>query len=343
MIVLGIETSCDETSVAVVNEEAEVLSQKTWSQYKEHQKFGGIIPEISARAHIKRLPKMIQNTIEESNISLKELSAISATSGPGLIGSLIIGTMIGKSISSSLGKPFLAINHLTAHALTPRMSFHISFPYLLLLTSGAHCQLIVVQNATNFKILGTTLDDAAGETFDKIARSLGLPYPGGPQIEIYATQGDENKICFPVPKIKTGEMNFSFSGLKTSVMNYIKRNSPIKQDMKFDIASSVQKTICDIFEQNINVACKYLRRNSINVTSLVISGGVAANKKIRSRLTILANKHNLELISPPPDLCTDNGAMIAWAGIEKLKILPNTQDILFNPRSRWNVEGGLIS
>ena len=336
MIVLGIETSCDETAVAIVNEQGDILGHQVWSQIQQHQKFGGVVPEIAARAHLKRLPQMIQDTLKEAKISFQDLTAIASTAGPGLIGGVIVGVMTGKALAASLSKPFLAINHLTAHALTPRLRTHLSFPYLLLLTSGGHCQLLLAKSPTNFDLLGTTLDDAAGETFDKVARSLDLPYPGGPEIERLAKQGNEKAFSFPKPLTRQkGQMNFSFSGLKTAALRCIEKNLPLNDQVRCDIAASLQKTICDIFEQTTENALNHLQEKSIDVKDLVLAGGVAANKKVRNQLQTLAEKYTLRLTAPPMELCTDNGVMIAWAGIERLRITPDAQDIYFNPRPRW--------
>ncbi|MCP4922980.1 MAG: tRNA (adenosine(37)-N6)-threonylcarbamoyltransferase complex transferase subunit TsaD [bacterium] len=336
MIVLGIETSCDETAVALVNYQGKVLGHQVWSQIKQHQKFGGVVPEIAARAHLKRLPNMVKNVMKEANCSFKNLTAIAATAGPGLIGGVIVGVMVGKALSASLDKPFLAINHLAAHALTPRLTSNLHFPYLLLLTSGGHCQLLLAKSVTDFELLGTTLDDAAGETFDKVARSLGLLYPGGPEIERLAKRGDENKFSFPKPLARQkGQMNFSFSGLKTAALRCIDQNSPLDDKTRCDVSASLQKTVCDIFERTTENALSHLAKNSIDIQDLVLAGGVAANQTIRHRLQSLAERRALRLTAPPMELCTDNGVMIAWAGIEKLKAFPRTQDISFSPRPRW--------
>ena len=338
MIILGIETSCDETAVALVNNKKEILAHKVWSQTK-HKKFGGVVPEIAAREHLKRLPYLIKSIMNKANIALEDITAVAATAGPGMIGGIIVGVMVAKSLSISIGKPFLAINHLVAHALTARLTSNLSFPYLLLLTSGGHCQLLLTNSSNDFKLLGNTLDDSAGETFDKVARNLGLSYPGGPEIERIAKKGNENKFTLPKPLFKKkGQMNFSFSGLKTATIKCIANNIPLTKQTRADIAASLQKTIADLFYYTTNNTLSYLSKRSIKINALVIAGGVAANKKIRSKLKKLAQKHSLRLICPPINLCTDNGVMIAWAGVEKLIISPGSKDITFNPRSRWSLE-----
>ena len=340
MIILGIETSCDETAVAIVNHQGITIEHKVWSQNKQKKIFGGIIPEIAARAHLIRLPKIINNIIKSSNISINNLTAVAASAGPGLMGGLFVGVMLGRALASSLNKPFLTINHLRAHALIPRINSILKLPYLLLLTSGGHCQLVLVNNTNkNFKLIGTTVDDTAGEIFDKIARYLKIVPPNGANIERIAKKGDQDKFKFSNNfSKKANQTNFSFSGLKTSTIRNIDATQKINNQICQDIAASLQKTICDIFEKTTENAIKHLKNKSIYINNLVISGGVAANKRLINRLNKIGEKYNLQLNTPPKELCTDNGVMIAWSGIEKLKLLPFLKNINSNPRSRWPLE-----
>jgi len=337
---LGIETSCDETAASVVREKSdgtgEILSNVVSSQIQEHKEFGGVVPEIAARAHVEKIEFVIKKAINESNLNLKNLDGIAATAGPGLIVCLTVGLNIGKAIAGSLNKPLLAVNHLEGHALSPKINKKIEFPYLLLLISGGHTQFLQVNGVNNYKRLGTTIDDALGEAFDKTAKLLGIEFPGGPKIEEWARKGNENYFELPKPILKRGGCNLSFAGLKTAVLK-ISKNLKNKEE-KYHLAASFQKTINEILYEKTNIAMKeFLKviRNKKN--TFVIAGGVAANLSIRENLTKLSRENQFSPIFPPTNLCSDNAAMIAWAGIERFKI--NLIDNLeFPSKARWPLD-----
>lgn len=336
MFILGLETSCDETAVALVQNHPDplkrILAQNILSQCDVHKPFGGVVPEMAARAHLNYLAELIEKTLLDANLSLKDVEAIAVTGGPGLIGGLLIGLVMAKAIAAAMSKPFLAINHLEGHALTVRLTHKIPFPYLLLLASGGHCQFIEVHDLGNYHLLGRTIDDAAGEAFDKVAKLLELGYPGGPQIEILAKEGDMNRFAFPRPLKGQKGCDLSFSGLKTAVRVLIEKISSLitNQDKK-DIAASFQKAVSDCFMDRMTHA---LQVKTIQTPYMVIAGGVAANVFIKEQLEILAKERHMTLITPPLKLCTDNAAMIAWAGLEKYaKGYKSTLD--FAPQPRW--------
>lgn len=352
MKILGIETSCDETSVAIVDDKKNILSNIVNSQIALHKEFGGVVPELAARSHIELIDEIVKLAINEAKITFDEIDAIAATSGPGLIGGLIVGLTFAKTLASVLKKPFIAINHLEAHLLTPRLIQEIDFPYLTLLLSGGHCQILLAKNIGDYEKIGQTIDDALGESFDKVAQMLGLAYPGGPEVEKLAKNGDENRFKFPKPLTANnfkGEniFNFSFSGLKSAVRREIENLSgaefshftshkKLSQQDKNDICASFQKTICEILINRIeNVFTKYNFRNNIP-NKIIIAGGVAANQYLFSKIQDFGKKKNLEIIAPPLKLCTDNGAMIAWAGIERLK-LNLTNNLSEKPRAKWDL------
>lgn len=335
MIVLGIETSCDETSVALVKDDKTILAHIVASQINDHQKYGGVVPEIAARAHLQTLPSIIQQLLSEAHLTLHDIDAIAATGGPGLIGGVSVGLMVGKSIAAALEKPFIAVNHLEGHALTARLSDDISFPFLLLLVSGGHCQLLLAENVGKYIELGYTLDDAVGECFDKVAKMLNLPYPGGPSVENMALDGDPLSYKLPSPMIGKDNCNFSFSGLKTSVKNLIQSLGGADQltsGQKSNICASFQLAVCNSLGDRVTKAVEL----NPNVKSFVVAGGVASNQVIRSILLDLCSKNNLMFFAPPLKLCTDNGAMIAWAGIERYR-LGLVDDLDFKPRPRWPI------
>lgn len=351
MKILGIETSCDETAVAIVDDEKNILSHALNSQIDLHQKFGGVVPELAARGHIEILDQLILQSLKEANLKLEEIDAFAATSGPGLIGGVIVGLMAAKTLASVYKKPFIAINHLEAHALTARLTTaDLKFPYLLLLISGGHCQILLARGVSDYEKLGETIDDALGEAFDKVAQMLGLPYPGGPIVEKLALEGDENRFKFSRPLIdgflkKEHLCNFSFSGLKTAIRREIEKligedfshlTSPqrICQQDKIDICASFQRTVSEIIINRLNNVIPSLKKGE--VTNLVIAGGVAANRYIFSALQNWSKQYNLTIITPPIDLCTDNAVMIAWNGVEKLK-LGMVDDLNFKPRARWEL------
>ena len=337
---LGIETSCDETAAAVVKEHSngtgEILSNIVSSQIEEHREFGGVVPEIAARAHVEKIEFIVQKAIEESNLDLENLDGIAATAGPGLIVCLTVGLNTGKAIAGSLKKPFIAVNHLEGHALSPKINNKIEFPYLLLLISGGHTQFLEVNGVNNYKRLGTTIDDALGEAFDKTAKLLGIEFPGGPKIEEWAKKGDGGYFKLPKPILKKGGCNLSFAGLKTAVLRTSKKLKNEKE--KYHLAASFQKTINEILYEKTKIAMKEFLKNKKNKqNTFVIAGGVAANLSIRENLSKLAKEKNFTSIFPPINLCTDNAAMIAWAGIERYKI--NLIDNLeFPSKARWPLD-----
>ena len=337
---LGIETSCDETAAAIVKDNSdgtgEILSNIVSSQVEEHREFGGIVPEVAARAHVEKIEFIVQKAIEESNLDLENLDGIAATAGPGLIVCLTVGLNIGKAIAGSLKKPFIAVNHLEGHALSPKINNKIEFPYLLLLISGGHTQFLEVNGVNNYKRLGTTIDDALGEAFDKTAKLLGIEFPGGPKIEEWAKKGDGGYFKLPKPILKKGGCNLSFAGLKTAVLRTSKKLKNEKE--KYHLAASFQKTINEILYEKTKIAMEEFLKNKKNKqNTFVIAGGVAANLSIRENLSKLAKEKNFTSIFPPINLCSDNAAMIAWAGIERYKI--NLIDNLeFPSKARWPLD-----
>ena len=337
---LGIETSCDETAASVVKEKidgtGEILSNVVSSQIKEHKDFGGVVPEIAARAHVEKIEFIIKKALKESNLDLNNINGIAATAGPGLIICLTVGLNAGKAIAGSLKKPFVAVNHLEGHALSPKINNKIKFPYLLLLISGGHTQFLEVNGVNNYKRLGTTIDDALGEAFDKTAKLLGIEFPGGPKIEEWAKKGNENYFKLPKPILKKGGCNLSFAGLKTAVLRTSKELKNQKE--KYHLAASFQKTINEILYEKTKIAMdEFLKNKKDKQKTFVIAGGVAANLSIRDNLSKLAKEKKFSPIFPPTNLCSDNAAMIAWAGIERYKI--NLIDNLeFLSRSRWPLD-----
>ena len=337
---LGIETSCDETAASIVREKndgtAEILSNIVASQIEEHKEFGGVVPEIAARAHVEKIEMIIKKSIKESRLDINHLDGIAATAGPGLIVCLTVGLNIGKAIAGSLKKPFIAVNHLEGHALSPKINKKIKFPYLLLLISGGHTQYLEVNGVNSYRRLGTTIDDALGEAFDKTAKLLGIEFPGGPTIEEWAKKGNKNYFKLPKPIIKRGGCNLSFAGLKTAVLRTSKE---LKNKMeKYHLAASFQKTINDILYEKTKLAMNEFLKNKTNEkNTFVIAGGVASNLSIRENLTKLCREKNFEYVFPPTNLCSDNAAMIAWAGIERYKknLLDNLE---FPLKPRWPLD-----
>ncbi len=351
MKVLGIETSCDETAVAIVDDQKNTLSHALHSQIEIHQKFGGVVPELAARSHAELIDGLILESLKQANITFEEIDGFAATCGPGLIGGVIVGMMAAKTLASVFKKPFLAVNHLEAHALTARLTSDLEFPYLLLLISGGHCQILLANGIGDYQKFGGTIDDALGEAFDKVAQMLNLPYPGGPIVEKLAEKGNENRFKFPRPLIekmnKDHLCDFSFSGLKTAVRREIEKLSgedfaeetsskKISEQDKFDICASFQRTVCEIILNRLENVLKIIHLQKELPEKLVIAGGVAANRYIFSNLQNWASKHGLEVITPPLHLCTDNAVMVAWAGVEKLK-LGQIDDLNFKPKARWEL------
>ncbi len=345
LLVLGIETSCDETAAALVTGEGEVLAERILSQLDQHRPYGGIVPEIAARAHLEHLDGLVGETMEAANVNFGDLDGVAATGGPGLIGGVIVGVMTAKAIATVHGLPFLAVNHLEGHALSARLQSDLAFPYLLLLVSGGHCQLLAVEGVGRYRRLGTTLDDAVGEAFDKTAKMLGLPYPGGPAVERAAAGGDARRFDLPRPMKGRKNCDFSFSGLKTAVRPAIDALPPgeLGETEIADMCASFQAAVTDVMEDRCRHAMAWFgyhqRASGDNADgpALVVAGGVAANGAIRARIAALCREREFRFLAPPPALCTDNAAMIAWAGIERLRLgLTDTLD--FAPRPRWPLD-----
>jgi len=347
MIVLGIETSCDETAASVIRTnqmgEGQILSDVVLSQIEAHRPFGGIVPEVAARAHLEFADHVVKQAMDQAGINFDQLDAVAATGGPGLIGGVIVGVMTAKAIACAHTIPFVAVNHLEGHALTARLTDNIAFPYLLLLVSGGHSQLLIVRGVGDYTRLGTTIDDAVGEAFDKSAKLLGLGYPGGPAIEAAAQLGDAGRFDLPRPLRGKPGCHFSFSGLKAAVKRTIDALPPgplQAQDIN-DMAASFQAAVTDVIGERTRHAIKEFRRQCPDGNTLVVAGGVAANTALRARLHETAASEGLHLAAPPLNLCTDNGAMIAWAGIERLAqhgMNEGRDDLDFAPRPRWPLD-----
>jgi N6-L-threonylcarbamoyladenine synthase len=338
MRVLGIETTCDETAASVVESsrdgEGEILSNEILSQIAEHAAYGGVVPEIAARAHVEVVDRLVARALERAGCTLAQLDGIAAAAGPGLIGGVIVGLTTAKALALVTRKPLIAVNHLEAHALSARLTDGVGFPYLLLLVSGGHTQLVAVRGVGDYARLGTTIDDAIGEAFDKTAKMLGLPYPGGPRVEKEAERGDPERFALPRPMSGRGTADFSLSGLKTAVRIEAERIAPLTQTDVADLCASFQSAVVDIVVDRTRVALRLFREIAGEPTALVAAGGVAANQAVRRALQRLAAEAGLKLAVPPPALCTDNGAMIAWAGIERLRRgLVDGMDA--QPRARW--------
>ncbi|HVV41217.1 MAG TPA: tRNA (adenosine(37)-N6)-threonylcarbamoyltransferase complex transferase subunit TsaD [Nitrobacter sp.] len=338
MLVLGIETTCDETAAAVIERQADgsgrILSNVVRSQTEEHAPFGGVVPEIAARAHVDLLDGIIASAMSESGVGFAQLSAIAGAAGPGLIGGVIVGLTTAKAIALVHDKPLIAVNHLEAHALTPRLTCPLAFPYCLFLASGGHTQIVAVLGVGEYVRLGTTVDDAMGEAFDKVAKMLGLPYPGGPQVERAAASGDPRRFNFPRPMLGRPDANFSLSGLKTAVRNEASRIEPLAPQDISDLCASFQAAALESTADRLSVGLKLFQERFGPPRALVAAGGVAANQAIRSALQDVAAKAETTLIIPPPALCTDNGAMIAWAGAERVAA-GLIDDLEAPPRARW--------
>ena len=343
-LILGIESSCDETAASLITENEEgmpiVLSNIISSQVDIHKEFGGVVPELAARSHIEKIDWIVKKAIDESGRSIEEIDAVASTAGPGLIVCLSVGLSFGKAFASTINKPFIAVNHLEGHALSPKLNSKINYPYLLLLISGGHSQYLCVQNLGKYKRLGTTIDDALGEAFDKTAKLLGVEFPGGPQIEVLAEKGDPNKYELPKPIFNKGGCNLSFAGLKTAILKITKNIKTEKE--KFDLAASFQKTIEEILYKKTKIAfSEFEKQNNSKEKIFVVAGGVAANKKIRSMLVNLCKENNYQSIFPPIELCGDNAAMIAMVGLEKFK-LKQFNDLNHPAKPRWPLDEDAI-
>ena len=333
-IILGIETSCDETAVSLIQDDEsnlpKILSNVISSQFDIHKEYGGVVPDLAARSHVEKIDIITKKAIEESGVGLDKVSAIAVTAGPGLIVCLTVGLNFGKAMAMSLNIPFIGVNHLEGHALSPKLHSKIEYPYLLLLISGGHSQYLSVNNLGNYKRLGTTIDDALGEAFDKTAKLLGIEFPGGPKLEKFSKKGDPNKYDLPKPIINKGGCNLSFAGLKTAILRITKK---IKTDQeKFDLAASFQKTIEEILYIKTKKAFQEFQEiHSIENNNFIVAGGVAANEGIRNKLIKVSKENNFKCIFPDLRLCGDNAAMIAMVGLEKYKI--NQFDSLDLPAS----------
>ena len=341
-LVLGLETSCDETAAAVVrlgaDGRAEVVSSVVASQIAAHAPFGGVVPEIAARAHVEIIDLLIARALGRAGVAAKDLDGVAAAAGPGLIGGVLVGLMAGKGVALACGKPFVAVNHLEAHALTARLTANVAFPYLILLASGGHTQILAVKGVGDYDRLGATMDDAIGEAFDKTAKLLGLPFPGGPAVEAAAQDGDPARFALPRPLIGRPNADFSLSGLKTAVRLAAESVAPLRPGDVADLCASFQAAVVDVVEDRIRTGLKLFRRRiGASPRAVVVAGGVAANAALRDALTRLCAEAGLPFVAPPQQLCTDNGAMIAWAGIERLRL--GLIDGLDAPgRPRWPLD-----
>jgi N6-L-threonylcarbamoyladenine synthase len=338
MLVLGIETTCDETAAAVVERRTDgsprILSNVVRSQIGEHAPYGGVVPEIAARAHVDMLDGIVAGAMRDSGVDFPQLSGIAAAAGPGLIGGVIVGLTTAKAIALVHRTPLIAVNHLEAHALTPRLTGRLEFPYCLFLASGGHTQIVAVLGVGDYVRLGTTVDDAMGEAFDKVAKMLGLPYPGGPQVERAAADGNAARFNFPRPMLGRPDANFSLSGLKTAVRNEAGRIDPLEPQDVSDLCAGFQAAVLEATADRLGVGLKLFEARFGAPSALVAAGGVAANQAIRGALEGVAARARTRLIVPPPALCTDNGAMIAWAGAERLAA-GLTDTLEAPPRARW--------
>lgn len=325
-IILGLESSCDETAAALVASDRRIIAHALAGQAESHAPFGGVVPEIAARAHVDRLMPLVEQVLSESGLGLADVDAIAATAGPGLIGGVMVGLVTGKALAHAADKPLIAVNHLEGHALSPRLADpDLAFPYLLLLVSGGHCQLLAVDGVARYRRLATTIDDAAGEAFDKSAKLLGLPYPGGPELERLAREGDAAAVPLPRPLLGSVEPHFSFAGLKSAVARAVAAG----EHRPADIAASFQAAIVDCLIDRTRRAL----HAAGPVTALVVAGGVAANGPVRAALQALADEAGLAFVAPPGWLCTDNAAMIAWAGAERFAAgLTDPLDVAARPR-----------
>ncbi|GAA4750080.1 tRNA (adenosine(37)-N6)-threonylcarbamoyltransferase complex transferase subunit TsaD [Sphingomonas daechungensis] len=328
-LILGLESSCDDTAAALVTSDRQILAQAVVGQNEAHRPFGGVVPEIAARAHVEILPDLVRAVLADAGKSVADLDAIAATAGPGLIGGVMVALLAGKGLALGTGKPLVAVNHLEGHALSPRLvDPDLEFPYVLLLVSGGHCQLLEVRAVGEYRRLATTIDDAAGEAFDKSAKLLGLPYPGGPAIERLAMDGDSAAVPLPRPLIGSAEPHFSFAGLKSAVQRAVASGAYAPAD----IAASFQQAVVDCLVDRTRIALE-----RIDAPTLVIAGGVAANRAIRTALQQLAGEQGRRFSVPPGWLCTDNAAMIAWAGAERFAL--GLVDTLDAPaRARWPLD-----
>jgi len=334
MLILGIETTCDETAVAVVDDRRDIRAHVLLSQLDDHRPYGGVVPEIAARAHLDHLDGLVARAMEEAKISFDDLDAVAASAGPGLIGGVMVGLMTAKALALAAHKPLVAVNHLEAHALTARLTNDVVFPFLLLLVSGGHCQILIVRGVGEYELLGETIDDAVGEAFDKVAKMIGLPYPGGPELEKLLPQANETAaatIDLPRPLVGRKNCDFSFAGLKTATRHWIGGRDLSAQE-KADFALAFHHTVSDILLDRLARALQ--ERDVAELKTLVVAGGVAANRFLCARLKTFCDARGLNFVAPPVRLCTDNAAMVAWAGLEKFR-LGQIDDLDVAARPRW--------
>jgi N6-L-threonylcarbamoyladenine synthase len=345
LTLLGIESSCDDTAAAVVRQgvdgQAVIMSSVVEGQVALHAAFGGVVPEIAARAHAERLDHCVEAALAQADVRLADLDAIAVTSGPGLIGGVMSGVMLARGLAATTGLPVIGINHLAGHALTPRLTDGLTFPYLMLLVSGGHCQFLIVQGVGRFQRLGGTIDDAPGEAFDKVAKLLGLPQPGGPAVEAAALSGNARRFAFPRPLLDRAGCDLSFSGLKTAVLRardaLVAEKGGITEQDRADLCASFQQAVTDVFAEKTRRAVDLYMQGEPAEPAFAIAGGVAANSCIRAMLETVCETHGLRFAAPPMRLCTDNAAMIAWAGIEQMQVgLVHPDDLV--PRPRWPLD-----
>lgn len=338
-LVLGIETSCDETAAAVVDDRRAILADVVRDQLDAHRDYGGVVPEIAARAHLEVVDRVVARAMNDAGIGFDALDGVAATGGPGLIGGVIVGAMTGKAIAAAHDLPFIAVNHLEAHVLTPRLTGDVGFPYLALLVSGGHCQFVAVEGVGRHRLLGTTVDDAAGEAFDKVGKMLGLGYPGGPAVERAAEGGDAERFALPRPLRGRAGCDFSFSGLKTAVRHAVERLPPgaLAEKDVADLCAAFQQSVADVMADRTANAIALFRDRCPDGATLAAAGGVAANRTLRTRIESVAEEHGLAFVAPPARLCTDNAAMVAWTGVERLA-LGLSDGLDFAPRPRWPLE-----
>ena len=346
VLCLGIESSCDETSAAIVDGDRNILAHIIYSQIPEHQKYGGVVPELAARAHILAVDEVIRLTLERAGKTIDDIDVIAATAGPGLIGGVLVGWMAATGIANAKNKPLIAVNHLEGHALVPRLcaasasdsatNINVEFPYLLMLASGGHCQILLVHNVGKYELIGQTLDDSAGEAFDKVAKMLGLGYPGGPIVDKRAQLGNAKRFHFPRPLCDKPGCDFSFSGIKTAARMLLDKTpqSDINEEFINDFCASFQQAVVDCITNRLTNALKDVRVRKAAPKTMVVAGGVAKNSAIRAAMEELAKQSNMLFAAPPMNLCTDNGAMIAWAGIENYRV-GNIVHEPVAPRPRW--------
>lgn len=337
-MVLGLETSCDETAAAVVLRDGDgkgkILSNIVRSQIEEHRDYGGVVPELAARSHVIHMDHIVRAALDEAGISLDQVHGIAATAGPGLVGGVLVGLTTAKALCAARGKKLLAINHLEGHALTARLTNHVTFPYLMLLVSGGHTQYVQVNGVGDYVRIGTTIDDALGEAFDKVAKMLGLGYPGGPQVEKMAKLGEATRFKFPKPLLREKRLDFSFSGLKTAVRLAAEKVAPVSEKDIADICASFQSTVAEILRVRSQQALVSFEADE---KCLVVAGGVAANQTLGDALREAADMSGAKLVVPPAHLCTDNGVMVAWAGLERLA-LGQSDDLSVSARPRWPLD-----